>query len=157
MSHHLAQLNIATLLAPLDSPQLTDFVANLDQVNTLAEQSPGFVWRLKDDTGDATALRPYGDDVLVNMSVWTDAEALADFVYRSSHTEIMRRRRDWFAAMREAHMVLWWIPAGHVPTVNEAAERLSLLQREGPSPAAFSFRQRYPAPATAAPVLERES
>ncbi|WP_255987559.1 DUF3291 domain-containing protein [Chitinolyticbacter albus] len=144
-SHHLAQLNIATLQAPLDSPQLADFVANLDRVNTLAEQSAGFVWRLKDDAGNATALRPYGDDVLVNMSVWTDIDALAAFVYRSSHTEIMRRRREWFAAMGEAHMVLWWIPAGHIPTVDEAAERLALLRRNGPSAAAFSFQQRYPA------------
>lgn len=149
--YHLAQLNIATLKAPLDSPALADFVANLDQINALAEASPGFVWRLKTDDGNATALRPLGDDVIINVSVWEDVEALHRYVYASAHVEFMRRRREWFARMAEAFMVLWWVPAGHAPTVEEALDRLAALRANGPTPAAFSFRQAYPPPDSKAP------
>lgn len=145
-AHELAQLNIAILKAPLDSPELADFVANLDRINALAEASPGYVWRLQTDEGDATALRPLGENVLVNMSVWCDAEALNAYVYRSDHAGIMRRRREWFERMVEAYMVLWWVPAGHRPTVAEALVRLEKLRAEGPTPFAFTFRQAFPPP-----------
>lgn len=149
-AYHLAQLNIATLLAPLDSPQLADFVANLQRINSLGEAAPGFVWRLQDDAGDATSLRPFGDEVIVNMSLWHSIEALGDFVYRSEHVEFFRRRREWFGRMAEAATVLWWVPAGHLPTLQEAAERLALLRRDGPSAAAFSYSRPFPAPTASA-------
>lgn len=144
--YRLAQLNIATLKAPLDSPLLADFVANLDRINQLAEQSPGFEWRLQDEGGDATALRPFGEEVVVNMSVWRDVQALSDYAFKSAHVEIMRRRREWFERMGEAYAVLWWVPQGHQPSLSEAAERLALLQSQGPSPQAFSFKQAFPPP-----------
>lgn len=139
--YHLAQLNIARLLAPLDSPQLADFVAALEPVNALADGSPGFVWRLQTEDGDATSIRAFDDDMLiVNMSVWESAEALADFVYRSDHRSVLRRRREWFERMDEAYVVLWWVPAGHLPSIEEAKERLARLRNDGSSPHAFTFR-----------------
>lgn len=142
----LAQLNIALLKAPLDSPPLADFVANLDRINALAEAAPGFVWRLQTEDGNATALRPFGDDVIVNMSVWQDVAALSEFVYHSAHVEIMRRRKEWFARMAEAFMVLWWVPNGHRPTVAEAQAKLELLRSQGPTAAAFTFGKTFPPP-----------
>jgi Domain of unknown function (DUF3291) len=131
---HLAQLNIAHLLAPLDSPQLADFVGALDRINTLAEGSAGFVWRLR-GTAD------FPDLGLVNLSVWDSVEALKAFTYLSDHVEIFRRRAEWFERPTQAHMVLWWIPAGHEPTVEEAAARLRHLREHGPGPLAFTFAQ----------------
>jgi len=145
---HLAQLNIATLLAPLDDPRLGEFVANLDRINELAESSPGFVWRLKGEGNDATSLRPFGADIIVNMSVWRDDVALHDFVFRTAHAPVMARRRQWFARPEGPYMALWWIRAGHLPTIEEGRARLDLLARKGPSPAAFTFRQRFPVPVT---------
>ena len=101
----LAQLNVALMKEPIDSPLLADFVANLDRINALAEQSPGFIWRLKTDEGDATALRPMGENLLINISVWKDVAALSAYVYGPGHVEIMRRRKEWFDKMREAHLV----------------------------------------------------
>jgi hypothetical protein len=151
--HHLAQLNIARMLAPLDSEQMAGFVQALDPLNALADGAPGFVWRLQTEDGDATAIRPYDDDMMiVNLTVWESIEALADFAYRSDHREVMVQRRKWFERMAEAFMVLWWVPAGHRPPVAEAKERLELLRREGPTPAAFTFRKPFPAPDTEAPV-----
>lgn len=142
----LAQLNIAAMNAPLEAPSMADFVANLDRINALAEAAPGFIWRLKDEGGNATAMRPFGDDMLVNLSVWRDVESLRAYVYRSAHVDIMRRRKEWFTPMAEASLVLWWVPAGHRPELSEAAEKLDLLRRLGPGAAAFTFRQPYPAP-----------
>jgi hypothetical protein len=142
----LAQLNIAVMKAPLESPQMADFVANLDRINALAEAAPGFVWRLQTEEGDATALRPLGDNVLVNMSVWRDAAALNRYVYRSAHVEVMRRRKEWFERMGDASLVLWWVPQGHRPTLDEAKQRLDLLRAQGPSPRAFTFRAAFPPP-----------
>ena len=144
--HELAQLNIATMNEPLDSPGMADFVANLDRVNALAEASPGFVWRLQTEEGDATAVRPMGDDVLVNMSVWRDVASLNAYVYGPAHVEIMRRRREWFQRTTDAYMVLWWVRKGHRPTVEEAIARLERLRQEGPTEAAFTFRRPFPAP-----------
>src|SRR5678816_3145015 len=141
--YQLAQLNVATLKSPLDSPELKEFVDNLDRINELAESAPGFDWRLKGDGNDATSLRPLGDNVLVNMSVWRDAEALKDYVYRSAHTQIMKKRRQFFTRMSEAHMVLWWVAAGHEPTVAEAVARLMLLRERGPTPEAFTFGEAF--------------
>ncbi|MGW1775561.1 DUF3291 domain-containing protein [Streptomyces sp. NPDC002104] len=147
---HLAQLNVATLLHPLDHPRLAPFVEMLDSVNAAADAAPGFVWRLvAEGAGDATDLRPAGEDVIVNLTVWESREALWDFAYRSGHLEAMRRRREWFERHVEAHLALWWIPAGHVPTVEEALERLADLRANGPSPRAFTFASSYDAPAAA--------
>jgi Domain of unknown function (DUF3291) len=147
---HLAQLNIAHAIAPIDAPELADFAAALDRINALADASPGFVWRLAGDSGNATDVRT-GDDprLLVNMSVWRSAEALFEFTYRSGHIEIMRRRREWFVAPTAAYQVLWWIPAGHVPTVDEAMARLEHLRAHGPTAHAFTFKQRFAAPGDA--------
>lgn len=142
----LAQLNVAVMRSPLDSPPMADFVANLDRINALAEQSPGYVWRLQSDDGDATAFRPLGEHVLVNLSVWRDVESLAEYVYRSAHVEILRRRREWFDRMESSHMVLWWVPEGHRPDVAEALARLEQLRADGPSAAAFTFAQPFGPP-----------
>lgn len=155
MEHHLAQVNIAVPLAPTDSPRLVDFMAALDHVNALADAAPGFVWRLQTDEGNATGLRAFDEDTLVNMSVWTSLEDLRAFVYdNGDHRAYMRRRREWFAKAAEAFQALWWVPAGHLPTVTEAEERLRLLRTLGPTADAFTFRQSFPPPgAGAAPQL----
>ena len=152
MAHyHLAQLNIGRIVAPLDSPQLAGFVNRLDEINALADRAPGFVWRFQTEAGDATALRPFDDDrILVNFSVWESPEALHQFVYRTAHVEVMRRRREWFEVMREAYLVLWWVPEGHRPSVEEAIERLEMLRSKGPSPEAFTFRELFPPPGSLA-------
>lgn len=144
--YHLSQLNVARLRAPLDSPELAGFVALLSEINGVAERSPGYVWRLQDESGDATALRPFDPDVIVNLTVWETVESLWDFTYRSPHLEPMRQRREWFTPFGGAYQVLWWIPAGTLPTIAEAGARLEQLARCGPSPEAFTFRQPYPAP-----------
>ena len=146
MSYQLAQLNVARLIAPIDSPVLSEFVANLERINSLAESSPGYVWRLQTEDGDATAIRDFGDDIIVNMSVWEDVDSLRRFVYESDHVAILRQRRDWFEKMKENYMVLWWIPTGHEPTLAEAEGRLDKLKANGPGPGAFSFRETFPAP-----------
>lgn len=145
-AYHLAQLNIATVLAPLDSPQLAGFVANLERINALAEASAGFIWRLQDEAGDATAIRPFGDEVLVNMSVWRDVQSLSDYVYKGAHTEMLKRRREWFDKVEQAHQVLWWVPAGHRPSVTAAAERLAHLREHGATAHAFTFRHSFAVP-----------
>jgi Domain of unknown function (DUF3291) len=152
-SYHLAQINVAHALAPLDTPLLADFMGALDDINRLAEESPGFVWRLQSDSGNATDVR-HGDDPLfiVNMSVWQSAETLFDFVYRTLHTKIMARRREWFARPSSAFQVLWWIPAGTTPTVEEAMARLAHLQAHGPTPHAFTFKARFAAPDASEPT-----
>lgn len=147
MRYQLAQVNIGVLAAPLDSLQLKGFVDALDPINALADSAAGFVWRLQTEDGDATAIRPYDDDMLiVNMSVWESLESLSDYVYRSDHKEIMRGRRQWFERMTEAYMVLWWVPEGHRPSVDEAKERLEMLRADGPTPEAFTFRSPFPPP-----------
>lgn len=147
MAWQLAQVNIARPLQPLDAPALADFVAALAPVNALADSSPGFVWRLQTEQGDATAVRWVGDgELIVNLSVWESVLALADFVYGGEHLALMRRRREWFVPMDQAVTVLWWVPAGHRPTISEAAHRLDALRRNGPSPHAFTFRTAFPEP-----------
>ena len=147
---HLAQVNIGRIKAPLDDPIMAGFVSRLDEINALAEAAPGFVWRLKTDEGNATALRPYDDDrTLVNMSVWRSIEELREFVYRSRHLEVLRGREQWFEKLDRPYAVLWWIPAGHVPTIEEAKERLAQIEAQGPTPFAFTFQQPFPPDAAA--------
>jgi hypothetical protein len=154
--YQLAQLNIGRIRAPLESPQLAGFVAALEPVNARADAAPGFVWRLQTEDGDATAIRAFDDDMLlVNMSVWESLEALSDFVYRSDHRAVMVQRRQWFDRMDEAFIVLWWVPVGHRPTVEEAKDRLVHLRRHGPTPEAFTFRSSFPAPDDEAPPTPR--
>jgi len=144
MSHyHLAQLNIAKMKYPIDSPGMADFVARLDDINALADTAPGFVWRLQTDEGNATAIDYFGADTLVNLSLWKDADALHDYVYRTAHADVMRRRHDWFERMREVYLVLWWVPAGHIPDIEEAGARLDELRLHGPGPRAFTLKQRF--------------
>jgi hypothetical protein len=146
MAYHLAQMNLAFLKAPLDSPALAGFVTELGRINALAESSPGFVWRLQDDAGDATALRPLGDATLINMSVWQDLASLRRYVYESEHVEFLRRRRDWFVQTGETRLVMWWTRAGHVPDVAEALDKLALLKAQGPAREAFTFAVQFPPP-----------
>jgi hypothetical protein len=144
----LAQVNIARMLAPLDSPQMEDFVAMLDEVNALAEASPGFVWRFQGDEGNATYLRPYDDDrVLFNMSVWASIEALRAYAYGGAHAAVMRRRREWFSRLERPNVALWWVRAGSLPDVAEALARLAYLEAHGPSVYAFTFRSSFAASA----------
>ena len=152
-SFHLAQINIGRILAPLDGPELRPFVDNLDRINALAEQSPGFVWRLTGEGDNATDIHAFDDPtMLMNMSVWTDLASLGAYVYRSDHIEIMRRRREFFETPTEAIMALWWVPAGTVPTIAEGIARLERLRRNGPTPHAFTFRQPFPPAAESEPV-----
>jgi len=135
-------VNIGRLLAPVESPQIAEFVAALDPINRLADTSPGFVWRLQTAEGNATAIHSFDDELIIsNMSVWESIEALRAFVYTTAHTGIMRRRREWFETYVTSYMALWWVPAGHRPTIEEAKERLAALDRDGPTPFAFTFRQ----------------
>jgi hypothetical protein len=143
---HLAQLNIGRLRAPMDDPSIDDFRNNLDRINALAEESPGFVWRLQDEAGNATGIKPFGDELeIVNLTVWESIDSLADFTYRSGHTEFLRRRREFFEAPSQPIVCLWWVPDGAIPTVDEAIERLEHLREHGPTPTAFTFRQRFEA------------
>jgi heme-degrading monooxygenase HmoA len=153
-SHHLAQINIGRLIAPLDDPRIADFVAQLAPVNALADRAPGFVWRLKSDAGNATDI-PYSEDpfVIVNMSVWESVEALKAFTYDGEHRQVFRDRGKWFEKMRAPQYCLWWVPAGHVPTVAEGRERLEHYQKHGSTPYSFWFQKPFPAEAAEAVAI----
>jgi len=145
--YHLAQYNIARLLAPLDSTQLADFVVNLDRINQVGDRSPGFVWRHQTAEGNSTAVRVRDDPmIIINFSVWEDADSLFEYTYRSDHAEVFRRRKEWFDPHDSYYLVLWWVPAGHEPGVEEAEERLNYLQEHGPTPHAFTLKERFPPP-----------
>ncbi|MBI4853655.1 MAG: DUF3291 domain-containing protein [Acidobacteria bacterium] len=147
MDYYIAQINIARMLAPLDSPIMADFVASLDEINALADESPGFVWRFQTEEGNATYLRPYEDDrILVNFSVWKSIEDLKNYVYKSAHSNVMRRRKEWFEKFNGSYMALWWIKSTHIPSVLEAKEKLDYLNKHGESPLAFTFRQPFAPP-----------
>lgn len=144
MNYYLAQVNIAKMLAPINSPVMAEFVNNLDRINALAENSDGFIWRLKDDTNNATSIKIYDDDFLIiNLSVWSSIETLFSFVYQSQHLEIFKKRSSWFEKMPVMHMAMWYVPAGHVPTTDEAKSRLDHLRLHGETPFAFSFKKRF--------------
>lgn len=150
VDYDLAQLNIGIGQGPIDSPVMAEFVANLDRINAVAEASPGFVWRLKADDGNATSLRPFGDpDILVNMSVWRDVESLRLYVYTSEHVRFLRRRKEWFRPMAAPPTVLWWVPRGQIPSLDEAKSKLEQLRANGPTAQAFTFRALFPPPLSA--------
>lgn len=152
MAHELAQVNIGRLVAPLDSPELADFMRALEPVNAVADSAPGFIWRLQTEEGDATGIQAFGWDaagsagVIVNMSVWRDVESLAAFVYGEPHRQVLRQRRRWFRHMAEAYAACWWVPAGHRPSTDEAEERIRRLRAHGPTPRAFTLRDHFPPP-----------
>ena len=146
-NYRLAQCNVARLRAPIDSPLLAEFVAALEPINRLADEAPGFMWRLQTEAGDATAIRVFDDDMLlINMSVWESIDTLMAFTYGAAHRDVMRRRRQWFERSANVYMVLWWIPAGTLPTPSEARARLEMLGKAGPSSEAFTFRSPFRAP-----------
>jgi hypothetical protein len=157
MTHdwHLAQINVGRLVAPRGDPAVQPFFDGLDRINALADAAPGFVWRLQDEGGNATAIQVSPDPLFIlNMSVWTDADSLFAFVYRSAHTPVMARRRDYFGRFDGAYQALWWIEAGTIPTINDGLSRLWHLDRFGPSPHAFTFKTRYPTPERAGPPAD---
>ncbi|WP_170223644.1 DUF3291 domain-containing protein [Nonomuraea turkmeniaca] len=142
---HLAQLNIAHLRAPIDSTELAEFVALLEPINAIADEAPGFVWRLKESETDptATVVHDYGDHLLVNFSVWESLDTLWNYAYRSAHLGVLRRRREWFQRTMEPYMVMWWVPEGYIPSLAEAMARLEYLKAHGPSSEAFTFKDSY--------------
>jgi hypothetical protein len=151
MTFHLAQCNIVTLKAPLESPDVAGFVAALDPINALADAAPGFVWRLKTDDGDATSIRVFtNDQILLNMSVWESIDALKHYVYQSGHKEVLRRRREWAERVDGVRAAMWWIRAGTLPEATEAVDRLESLERWGPTEYAFTFQSPFAAPSDAA-------
>jgi hypothetical protein len=144
---HVAQLNVGRANGPMDGPIMAGFMARLDEINGLAERTPGYVWRLKTEAGNATDIKVTDDPLfIVNLTVWRSIDELYEFTYRSMHKELFKRRFDWFERSSTPTMVLWWQAAGSVPTVDEALARLRLLTDRGPTPDAFTFKQRFPAP-----------
>jgi hypothetical protein len=142
MKYHLAQVNIARMKFPLDDPRMAEFVARIPEINALAETSPGFIWRFQTDAGNALYTHPYDDDrILFNMSVWESVEALKTYAYRSQHVEVFRKRQNWFDPLDQAGLALWWVPAGHLPGIDEAKKRLARLDQAGPTQFAFTFKR----------------
>jgi hypothetical protein len=149
--YHLAQVNIGRVRAPLSDPIMAEFAGALNEINALAESSPGFVWRLKDDSGNATSIAAFPDPlIIVNLSVWTDVASLHTYAYRTVHAKFFARRAAWFEKFEPAHLALWWVPVGEMPTVNDAKERLASIDQNGATPFAFTFKQAFPAPEAAA-------
>lgn len=155
-THQLAQINIARMKGvDINDPIMKEFVENLDKVNAEAEASEGFVWRLKEDNNNATSLNPYGDEqVIVNISVWESIEALERFMYKTSHVHFLRRRKEWFQKFGKAYTAMWWIKAGQYPTVQEAVDKLDLLQKNGATEQVFDFKNKFSAP-EAKTLMER--
>jgi hypothetical protein len=150
---HLAQINVGRLLYPIDDPRMRDFVDNLDRINALAEASEGFVWRLKDESGNATSISAYEDpSIIVNMSVWASVEGLYAFAYQTAHRRFVQRRKEWFKLFEAPYLALWWIEDGAMPTVADGRQRLDHLTRVGPTAYAFNFRKPF-APGAAIPVV----
>lgn len=140
-NYHIAQINIARMLVPIDDPIMAEFVAQLAPVNTLADQSPGFVWRLQSESGDATSIKVYDDDmIIINLTVWESVDALREFVYKSAHHGVLRDRKRWFEKFDGPYYALWWVPVGHIPNAEEGKKRLDHLREHGESDYAFSFK-----------------
>jgi len=138
--YHIAQVNIGRIRAGLDDPIMAGFVRRLDEINALADASPGFVWRLQTTEGNATYLRPFADErTLLNMSVWESVESLRHFVYQTVHVELLRQRHAWFEKFAGAYAALWWVPVGHIPGIDEAKQRIAHLDAHGPTQFAFTF------------------
>jgi hypothetical protein len=145
MDVHLAQVNIARMKGSFDDPVMAGFVGRIRELNALADGSPGFVWRLPSGTEENAYHRPYDDDrILFNLSVWQTVEALRAYAYGTVHAEVVRRRHDWFDKFDRAYLALWWVPAGHRPSIDEAKQRLAHLDEHGPTPIAFTFKQVFP-------------
>ncbi len=145
-SYHLAEFNFAKAIAPMDDPRLADFVAGSPSVNLTADQSPGFIWRYQPEGVESFNIRPFEDQsIYITLSVWESVEAFKNFVFRSQHATYLKRRKEWFSPL-DPHLVLWWIPKGHIPTVEEAKERLLLLQKHGPNMDAFDFSKLFSPP-----------
>ena len=152
---HLAQINVGRLLYPIDDPRIAEFVDNLDAVNALADRSPGFVWRLQDDSGNATQISAYEDpEIIVNMSVWTTPEALYEFAYKTVHRRFVQRRKEWFQLFGAQYLALWWIEEGRPPVIGDGQRRLAHLERYGPTAWAFNFRRLFEAAPDAVPLGE---
>jgi hypothetical protein len=146
-SWHLAQINVGTIKYPADDERMSGFMSRLDEINALADESPGFVWRMQSDSGNATDIDVGGGPFFIaNMSVWTSIESLFEFVYRTDHRDIMIRRRDWFERPSSVYQALWWVPAGHKPTAQEGLKRIARLEEQGPTPEAFNFQTHFPPP-----------
>lgn len=144
MEYHLAQVNVGEMLAASDDPIMAEFMNALDEINALADSSPGFVWRLQSDDGNATEFRPYENpNVIINMSVWESVEALHNYTYKTVHAQFIKRRKEWFHLFGKSHMCLWWIPVGHRPTIEEAITKLNHFTEHGPTAEAFSFSKRF--------------
>jgi hypothetical protein len=142
--YHIAQVNIGKMLGPMDSTIMHEFAVNLEPINQLAEQSEGFVWRLKDDYDNATNIKAFEDDmIIINMSVWETIDDLFKFTYQTQHTDFLKRRREWFEKLKDMYMVLWYIPAGTAPTPQDAIEKLKYVNAHGDTPHAFGFRKRF--------------
>jgi len=140
MTRHLAELNIGRLLHPLDDPRMADFADNLDRVNGIADRSEGFVWRLKGESGNATGIQAFDDPrIILNISLWESVDALERYVWQTVHKRFYGRRHEWFDRFEGPYFVMWWVPAGHRPTVEEAVERLRHLKDNGPSEFAFGW------------------
>lgn len=145
--YHIAQINIGRILAPIDDPLMAEFVAQLPAINALADSSPGFVWRLQTESGDATSVKVYDDDrIIVNMSVWESVESLREYAYRSTHTGVLKYRTKWFENINGPYVALWWVPVGHIPSTEEGKARLDHLREHGDTAYAFSFKNVFPEP-----------
>jgi hypothetical protein len=143
--YHIAQINIARMLAPVADPIMADFVAQLPPINQLAEQSPGFVWRLQSESGDATSIQVYDDEmIIINLTVWESVDALRQYVYKSAHSGVLRDRKRWFEKFEGPYYALWWVPAGHLPSTEAGKERLEYLREHGDTEYAFSFKNVFP-------------
>lgn len=141
--YHIAEANVARMKTEFDDPIMYSFIRRLNDVNAIADRSPGFIWRQSAEANDY--LMPYRDKrIIFNMSVWQSIEHLRSFVYGPVHTEMLRLRHEWFERPSTAHIALWWIPAGHRPIVSEAMARLAKIQEHGPTSYSFSFKQHYP-------------
>ncbi len=144
-SYHVAQVNIGRIRAQLDDPIMTGFVQRLEEINALADASPGFVWRLQTGEGNATYLRPFEDErLLLNMSVWESVESLRQYVFHGSHRALLRQRHEWFEKFEGAYSALWWVPAGHIPGIDEAKRRIAHLDAYGPTEFSFIFQSVFP-------------
>ena len=153
----IAQVNVAKLIAPLDDPRIDDFRSALERINRLGEAQPGFIWRAQGAGFDATDCRVFDDpDILINATVWETIEHLAAFAYRTEHRAFVRRRLEWFEPPKEAFQAIWWVPDGHIPSLDECVERLTHIRVHGPTPFAFDFRTRFPPPSEASDPVSEE-
>lgn len=148
MNYHIAQINVARMLGVnIEDPIMREFKDNLDSINELAESSEGFIWRLKDDTNNASNFNPYDDEqIIVNISVWDSLKALESFTYKTFHSEFIRRRKEWFSKFGKAYYALWWIREGEIPTIEQCVTKLDHLQKNGPAKEVFNFKQFFPPP-----------